>query len=326
MRLLITGVAGFIGMNLAKNLLEEGIEIYGLDNCIEVGPSEIQKRRLAHLNQYKNFNFMSADINEKSNIEAIFEIAKPNQIVHLAAEAGIKNCLINPDKFLRTNLLGFGNILEACRNFGIHELIYASSSSVYGRNASHEIKDESEWINMPSNLYAATKASNELMAHSYGECFGIKSTGLRFFTVYGPWGRPDMAVWKFTDNIRSGDEIELLNFGLNRRAFMFINDLIAGIRAAMHEIGSRSNDEARAHIFNLSYDNTYSVNDLVQILEGLIGIQAKVQRISGKSWDAEYTLGNMKKTESILGFKPKYTLEEGLSIWLDWYGTFHENV
>ena len=232
--ILVTGCAGFIGMHLCKNLLEDDYVVMGIDNLNDYYDPNLKKARLTQLKKYKNFEFKKADICDLSSMDTIFDNFKPEKVVNLAAQAGVRYSLENPQAYIQTNVMGFMNVLELCKKYKVRGLIYASSSSVYGGNKKLPFS-ENDSVDKPISIYAASKKSNELMAHSYSHLYGLKTTGLRFFTVYGPWGRPDMALYIFSEKIAKGEAIQVYNHGNMMRDFTYVEDIIQGTRASIEK-------------------------------------------------------------------------------------------
>ena len=267
-KVLVTGCAGFIGMHLTKSLLQNGYSVCGIDNMNNYYDQILKKNRVEKLLNNKNFIFSKEDICNQDTINNIFKEYKPEKVINLAAQAGVRYSLKNPNIYIKSNVEGFMNILEMCKKYEVQGLIYASSSSVYGENSEIPFR-ESYNLDSPLSIYAASKISNELMAYTYSHLYGLKTTGLRFFTVYGPWGRPDMAIYLFTDKILKGEEIKLYNHGKHRRDFTYIDDIVDGIRASI--------DRNRSfEIFNLGNNKPENLMNVVKLIEQNLGISAKV--------------------------------------------------
>ena len=258
-KILVTGCAGFIGMHLCKKLLDDGFEVLGVDNLNDYYDVKLKKRRLSNLEKYKDFYFQKIDIINFKSLSDSFSQFKPRKVVHLAAQAGVRYSLENPHAYINSNILGFMNILECCKNYSIKGLIYASSSSVYGLNKKIPFS-VNDTVNKPISIYAATKMSNELMAHTYSHLFGLHTTGLRFFTVYGPWGRPDMAIYLFADKISKNKKIEVYNNGDMKRDFTFIDDILSGIISSIKK-------NYKCEIFNLGNNIPVKLLDMVELIE-----------------------------------------------------------
>jgi UDP-glucuronate 4-epimerase len=314
-RIFITGAAGFIGFHLAKHAKKQGDEVVGFDNFNDYYDPQLKRDRAKELEKL-DITMIDGDLNNSALLESsIFEF-RPTHLVHLAAQAGVRYSLVNPEIYLRSNIDGFLNILEICRKNPSIILTYASSSSVYGCNkkTSFSIEDTTE---KPASLYGATKKSNELMAHAYHHLFGIHCTGLRFFTVYGPWGRPDMAYFSFTKAILEGRPIDVYNFGEMQRDFTYIDDIIDGTYSAM-------NLAAPCAIFNLGHHHPEELLHLIKVLESELGIKAKKNLLPMQAGDVIRTFADIKESQLELGFHPKVTLERGLHNFIKWYQDYYK--
>ena len=310
-KILVTGCAGFIGMHLSKKLLKEGFQVIGIDNLNNYYDINLKKNRLKVLKQFKNFIFKKIDIVDYKNLNLLFLDFKPDKVVNLAAQAGVRYSLKNPNAYITSNIEGFMNILECCRHHSIKGLIYASSSSVYGANTKipFDIKDN---VNKPISIYAASKKANELMAHSYSHLFQLRTTGLRFFTVYGPWGRPDMAMYIFADKISNGQEIEVFNHGQMQRDFTYIDDIINGI---VNSIKHNYNCE----IFNLGNSKTENLIDMIKLLEAEIGEKAKIKFKNIQPGDVKKTFADIEYSRKKINYHPKISIDKGIPAFIDWY-------
>lgn len=335
----ITGVAGFIGSNLAKRILteENDIQIIGLDNLNEYYDVKIKEWRLAELNKFNNFKFIKGDLANKETVENIFKEYHPNIVVNLAAQAGVRYSITNPDAYIQSNLIGFYNILECCRHYPVEHLVYASSSSVYGSNKKVPYSTEDK-VDNPVSLYAATKKSNELMAHSYSKLYNIPSTGLRFFTVYGPAGRPDMAYFGFTNKLIKGETIKIFNYGNCKRDFTYIDDIVEGVIRVMKKAPEKKNGEDGLpippyKIYNIGNSNPENLLDFVQILQEEL-IRAKVlpedydfeahkELVPMQAGDVPVTYADTKPLEEDFGFRPSTPLRLGLRKFAEWYKEFY---
>ena len=335
----ITGVAGFIGSNLAKRILteENDIQIIGLDNLNEYYDVKIKEWRLAELNKFSNFKFIKGDLANKETVENIFKEYHPNIVVNLAAQAGVRYSITNPDAYIQSNLIGFYNILECCRHYPVEHLVYASSSSVYGSNKKVPYSTEDK-VDNPVSLYAATKKSNELMAHSYSKLYNIPSTGLRFFTVYGPAGRPDMAYFGFTNKLIKGETIKIFNYGNCKRDFTYIDDIVEGVIRVMKKAPEKKNGEDGLpippyKIYNIGNSNPENLLDFVQILQEEL-IRAKVlpedydfeahkELVPMQAGDVPVTYADTKPLEEDFGFRPSTPLRLGLRKFAEWYKEFY---
>lgn len=335
----ITGVAGFIGSNLAHKLLEESnnIQIIGLDNLNEYYDVKIKESRLERLQKYNNFIFIKGNLADKELINKIFEEYKPEIVVNLAAQAGVRYSITNPDAYIESNIIGFYNILEGCRNYPVEHLVYASSSSVYGSNKKVPYSTDDK-VDNPVSLYAATKKSNELLAHSYSKLYNIPSTGLRFFTVYGPAGRPDMAYFGFTNKLINGEKIQIFNYGNCKRDFTYIDDIVEGIIRVMKKAPEKKNGEDGLPIppyavYNIGNSNPENLLDFVTILQeelvraGVLpenyDFEAHKELVPMQPGDVPITYADTTPLEKDFGFKPNTTLREGLRKFAEWYKNFY---
>ena len=310
-KILVTGCAGFIGMNLSKKMLEQNYSILGIDNLNDYYSVKLKKERLSVLKKYNSFDYLNVDLLNKSLLEEIFKNNSINKVVNLAAQAGVRYSLENPNSYVESNVLGFMNILECCRNFGVKGLIYASSSSVYGGNTLVPFSEQHSVVN-PTSIYAATKISNELMARSYYNLFGLKSTGLRFFTVYGPWGRPDMAYYIFTKKIFENKKIEIFNFGNNSRDFTYIDDIVQGIISAI-----KNNYDCE--VFNLGNNETINITKMIKIIEDNLNLKAKVKLKPMQLGDVKKTYADITKAKRMLDYKPNTKLKIGMEEFINWF-------
>ena len=338
MKIIITGVAGFIGYHLSKRLLEENISIIGIDNMNDYYDVKLKEARLLRLNSIplKNdlsFEFFKEDINNQDTINRIFKENKPEIVINLAAQAGVRYSIENPSAYIQTNLVGFSNILEACRNYSIRHLIYASSSSVYGGNTKMPFT-ESQVADHPVSLYAATKRSNELLAHSYSHLYSLPSTGLRFFTVYGPWGRPDMALFLFTKSILEGKAIKVFNNGKMSRDFTFIDDVVESIFRLINKppISDKSFDTSNPRtdkswaphrIFNIGNSNPESLEDYIKAIEDSLGIKAKKDLLPLQPGDVPSTSSDCRNLQEYINYSPRTSIKEGIKLFINWYKEFY---
>ena len=313
-KILVSGCAGFIGMHLCRKLIDLDYEVIGVDNLNDYYDVNLKLKRLSLLKAKDLFTFIKLDIADKDSLENLFKNFSPNKVVNLAAQAGVRYSLENPNSYMQSNIIGFMNILECCRNYNIEGLVYASSSSVYGGNKKIPFS-ENDSVDSPISIYAASKKANELMAHSYNHLFGLRSTGLRFFTVYGPWGRPDMAMYIFASRILNDKPIQVFNHGAMQRDFTFIDDIIDGIVAS---IVNNYNFE----IFNLGNSRTEDLMSVVSIIEKKLGKKAFVQFEDMQPGDVKKTFSNIDKAKTKLGYAPNVNINEGRSKFLDWYLTY----
>lgn len=341
----ITGVAGFIGSNLARSLFEsvEGIKIIGIDNMNDYYDVKLKESRLEGLEKNPNFSFIKGNIAEKETINNIFDTYQPQIVVNLAAQAGVRYSITNPDAYIESNLIGFHNILEACRhsydegNTPVEHLTYASSSSVYGSNKKVPYSTDDK-VDNPVSLYAATKKSNELMAHAYSKLYNIPSTGLRFFTVYGPAGRPDMAYFGFTNKLRAGQTIQIFNYGNCKRDFTYVDDIVEGVVRVMQKAPDRVNGEDGLPlppyaVYNIGNNQPENLLDFVDILQqeliraGVLpedyDFEAHKELVPMQPGDVPVTYADTSALERDFGFKPSTSLREGLRAFAEWYAEFY---
>lgn len=333
MKLLITGAAGFVGFHLSKALLEKNIEIVGLDNLNDYYNPKLKEDRLSILNDYEGFTFYKIDLKDKQPVDELFEFERPTHVIHLAAQAGVRYSIENPYAYVDSNLTGFMNILEACRHFPVEHLMYASSSSVYGGNKIAPFSTNHN-VDHPVSLYAATKKSNELMAHTYSHLYGLPTTGLRFFTVYGPYGRPDMAYFSFTKDILSGKSIKVFNHGEMERDFTYIDDIVSGIEKLIEKaplanpdwdesLGDISESFAPYKIYNIGNNNPVKLMRFIKALESAIGMEAKKEYLEMQPGDVKRTYADMTDLEEDIKFKPDTSIEEGLEKFVSWYKQYY---
>ncbi|MGF7057755.1 NAD-dependent epimerase [Brassicibacter mesophilus] len=334
MKILITGVAGFIGFHLAQNLLKNEYNIIGIDNMNDYYDSKLKNSRLEVLGQYSNFTFQKMDIKDKQAVDNIFETYKPIHVINLAAQAGVRYSIENPYVYVDSNLIGFMNILEACRNYPVEHLLYASSSSVYGGNKVVPFSTNHN-VDHPVSLYATTKKSNELMAHTYSHLYGIPTTGLRFFTVYGPWGRPDMAYFSFTKDILSGKPIKVFNHGKMERDFTYIDDIVEGIvklidkaPVANKEWDERKDDLSTSFapykIYNIGNNNPVQLMRFINVLESALGKETEKIYMDMQLGDVLRTYADVSDLEKDINFKPSTSIEDGLQKFVDWYKEYYK--
>jgi UDP-glucuronate 4-epimerase len=326
--ILITGAAGFIGSNLAKALISDN-KIVGFDNVNDYYDVNLKEYRLSQLSCNPNFTFIKGDLADKQAVDSIFEEYQPDIVVNLAAQAGVRYSIDNPQAYIDSNLIGFFNILEACRNNPVEHLVYASSSSVYGSNKKVPYSTDDK-VDNPVSLYAATKKSNELMAHAYSKLYDIPATGLRFFTVYGPAGRPDMAYFKFTNKLVKGEKIQIYNHGDMYRDFTYIDDIVTGVINVMNKAPEVNEDGVKYKVYNIGNNSPESLMDFVNILEqklikyGIIDHEAEKELLPMQPGDVYQTYADVSELEKDFGFKPSTSLEEGLDRFAKWYKDFYE--
>lgn len=335
----ITGSSGFIGSNLAKRILstESDTEVIGLDNMNDYYDIRIKEARLAELQKFENYTFIKGNLADKALINSIFEQYHPDVVVNLGAQAGVRYSITNPDAYIESNVIGFYNILEACRHYPVKHLVYASSSSVYGSNKKVPYSTDDK-VDNPVSLYAATKKSNELMAHAYSKLYNIPSTGLRFFTVYGPAGRPDMAYFGFTNKLVNGETIKIFNYGNCKRDFTYVDDIVEGVVRVMAKAPEKKNGEDGLPIppyavYNIGNSNPENLLDFVQILsEELVragvlpadyNFEAHKELVPMQPGDVPVTFADTEPLERDFGFKPHTPLRDGLRKFAEWYKKFY---
>lgn len=315
---LVTGGAGFIGFFLSRALLERGARVIGMDNMNDYYEVSLKEARLAILQKYENYTFVKGDISDKAAVQKVFADGKPDIVVNLAAQAGVRYSITNPDAYVQSNLVGFFEILEACRNFGVKHLVFASSSSVYGGNKKVPFSTDDK-VDQPVSLYAATKKSNELMAYAYSKLYGIPLTGLRFFTVYGPMGRPDMAYFKFAKKIMAGEPIQVYNNGDMMRDFTYVDDIVKGIENILCNPPAQDENGAAYKIYNIGNNKPEKLMDYIKVLENCLGREAKKEFLPMQPGDVYETYADVTDLMNDFGFKPSTTIEEGLSRFAEWF-------
>ena len=320
---LVTGAAGFIGFFLSKALLDKGEQVIGLDNLNDYYEVSLKESRLAVLKKYENFQFYRADLADKEAVFAIFKQHLPAVVVNLAAQAGVRYSIENPDAYISSNIEGFFHILEACRHYPVEHLVFASSSSVYGGNKKVPFSTEDQ-VDKPVSLYAATKKSNELMAYAYSKLYGIPLTGLRFFTVYGPMGRPDMVYFKFAKKIMAGEPIQIYNHGDMRRDFTYIDDIVAGIEKILCHPPGKDENGAAYKIYNIGNNKPEKLMDYISVLEGCLGKEAKKEFLPMQPGDVYETYADVTDLMRDFDFKPSTTIEEGLSRFAEWFLDYYK--
>lgn len=332
-KILVTGAAGFIGFHLTQRLCAMGHEVLGIDNMNDYYDVSLKQDRLAELQKHNSFSFIEAGIEDDAAIEKAFADFKPDIVANMAAQAGVRYSIENPRIYIQSNLNGFINILEGCRHNDVKHLVYASSSSVYGANTKvpFEVSDS---VDHPVSLYAATKKSNELMAHSYAHLYGLPCTGLRFFTVYGPWGRPDMAYFKFANKMRNGESIDVYNNGDMMRDFTYIDDIIEGVvRLLDHKAEPNpewkadtpeiSTSNAPYRIYNIGNNNPVKLMDMIEYLEEALDKKAKINMKPMQPGDVYQTYADIDAIQEAVGFKPTTNLKEGLAKFAEWYRGYY---
>ncbi len=322
MKILVTGAAGFIGYHLSRRLLSEGKSVIGLDNLNDYYDSELKHARLLQLEPEKGFRFIRGDLTDAGLIDRIFREDRPEIVVHLAAQAGVRYSIENPEAYINSNVVGFFRILEACRHYPVRHLVYASSSSVYGNQEKTPFSTDDR-ADHPISLYAATKRSGEMMGYCYSHLYGIPMTGLRFFTVYGPWGRPDMAYFSFTRKILAGETIRVFNYGDQYRDFTYIDDIVEGIMRLLDDPPEANGTAARHRIYNIGNNSPEKLIRFIEILEETIGKPAEKEFLPAQPGDVFKTYADIGPLERDYGFKPGTPLEEGLKRFYDWYRSYY---
>ncbi len=334
MKVLVTGTAGFIGSSLAKRLLARGDEVIGVDNLNDYYDVQIKKDRLAQLLPQAGFTDVRANIEDKAAIDKIFKEHKPDRVVNLAAQAGVRYSLINPQAYIDSNITGFLNVLEACRHIGTEHLVYASSSSVYGANTAMPFSVHNN-VDHPVSLYATSKKANELMAHTYSHLFNIPTTGLRFFTVYGPWGRPDMALFIFTKKILAGEPIDVFNFGHHRRDFTYIDDIVEGVIRTLDHVAPTNpqwngdkpdpaTSKAPYRIYNIGSNNPVELLRYIEVLEDCLGKKAIKNLLPLQPGDVPDTYADVDALIEDVDYKPTTPVETGIDNFVKWYRDYYK--
>lgn len=321
MKYLVTGAAGFIGMHTTKRLLDQGNHVVGLDNLNDYYDPALKEYRLAQLTPYPNFHFQKMDLADRENIGQLFKTEQFTHVIHLAAQAGVRYSLENPFAYIDSNLVGTMCILEGCRHNPVQHLLYASSSSVYGMNAKTPFS-ETDQVDNPVSLYAATKKANELMAHSYSKLYKIPTTGLRFFTVYGPAGRPDMAPWLFTEAILKDKPIKIFNHGKMERDFTYIDDIVEGIIRIQQQAPQ---GEIPYNLFNIGNNQPIKLARFIQAIEAACSKEAEKIMLPMQPGDVERTYADTSKLEEKVGYKPKMEIEDGINKFVQWYKQYQSS-
>jgi UDP-glucuronate 4-epimerase len=330
--ILLTGAAGFIGFHVTKALLESGLEVVGYDNLNDYYDVALKLERLRLLQQNARFHFVKADLIDKEALESVFAEYKPNYVINLAAQAGVRYSLVNPDAYIQSNVAGFLNILEACRHHKVSHLVYASSSSVYGANRKLPFSVDDN-VDHPVSLYAATKKSGELMAHTYSHIFRLPTTGLRFFTVYGPWGRPDMALFTFAKAILARKPIDIYNFGNMYRDFTYIDDVVQGVIKVLFDIPKPNptlmdiekhpgSSIAPYRIFNIGNHQSVCLLKIVELLEQELGVSAIRNMLPIQDGDVEATFADIEAINKAVGYEPVTSIEAGIKSFVAWYKSY----
>ena len=325
MKVLVTGAAGFIGYHVALKLLARGDSVMGVDKLNDYYDVSLKEARLASIQVHPNahnFHFIKQDIADTASFLALFETHQPQRVVHLAAQAGVRYSLQNPHAYVQSNLVGFTNVLEACRNNAVEHLVYASSSSVYGGNTKLPFSEQDN-VDSPVSLYAATKKANELMAHTYSHLYALPTTGLRFFTVYGPWGRPDMSPFLFADAILNGRPIKVFNHGDMMRDFTYIDDIVEGVIRVLDKVATPATGNVPYRIFNIGNNQPEKLMDFIAALESVLGKTAQKEFLPMQAGDVKSTFANTSALEAWVGFKPSTGLKQGVEAFVNWYSTFY---
>jgi len=334
MKVLITGTAGFIGSNLALKLLARGDEVIGIDNVNDYYDVNLKLARLERVKAHEGFTEVRGDLENRDLVADAFKTHQPQRVVNLAAQAGVRYSLENPYAYLDANVLGFMNILENCRHHEVEHLVYASSSSVYGNHTNMPFSIH-ESVDHPVSLYAATKKSNELMAHTYSHLFNIPTTGLRFFTVYGPWGRPDMALFLFTNNILQGKPIDVFNYGKHKRDFTFVEDIVEGVTRTLDNVATANPDwdsnkpdpatsSAPFRVYNIGNNQPVDLEHYIHVLEQCLGKKAEKNLLPLQAGDVPDTYADVSDLIKDVDYKPNTSVEEGISKFVEWYREYYK--
>jgi len=334
MKVLITGTAGFIGSNLAIRLLERGDEVIGIDNLNDYYDVSLKQARLERVKAYDKFTDVRTNIEDRAAMEQVFAKYQPQRVINLAAQAGVRYSLVNPHAYIDTNIVGFVNILEGSRHHGVEHLVYASSSSVYGANTNYPFSVHNN-VDHPVSLYAASKKSNELMAHTYSHLFNLPTTGLRFFTVYGPWGRPDMALFMFTRNILAGKPIDVFNYGDHKRDFTYIDDIVEGVIRTLDKVATPNPDwtgnepdpgssKGPWRVYNIGNNNPCTLLRYIEILENCLGKKAQKNMLPLQPGDVPYTYADTSDLMHDVGYKPDTAVEDGIQRFVEWYRNYYK--
>ena len=333
-KILVTGVAGFIGFHLTQRLLKDGYEVVGIDNLNDYYEVSLKKSRLAKLQDEQGFRFIRLDLADREGMAALFDSERFGKVVNLAAQAGVRYSLENPHAYIDSNIVGFANVLEGCRHNGVKHLVYASSSSVYGANESMPFSVHDN-VDHPISLYAASKKANELMAHTYSHLYGLPTTGLRFFTVYGPWGRPDMAYFKFVRAITAGNSIDVYNHGKMQRDFTFVDDVIEGVVRVLErpaepnpEWDGKQPDPASSRapwrVYNIGNSSPVALMDFITTIEKALGMKAKLNFLPMQPGDVPATAADVEALSRDVGFSPDTPIEYGIGQFVKWYREYYQ--
>jgi len=335
-KVLVTGSAGFIGMHVVQRLLARGDQVVGLDNMNDYYDPALKRARLARLLEHEGYTHMHADLADRGAIEALFEVHKPQRVVHLAAQAGVRYAAENPHVYVQSNVVGFLHILEGCRHHAVEHLVFASTSSVYGANTKMPFS-EHDSAEHPLTLYAASKKANESMAHSYAHLYRIPCTGLRFFTVYGPWGRPDMALFLFTRNILAGEPIRVFNHGRHKRSFTYVDDIVEGVVRTLDRPATPNpawdpmapdpaTSNAPFRLYNIGNEQPVELLRYIEVLEKCLGKPAIMEMLPLQAGDVPDTEADVSELASAVDYRPKVPVEEGVARFVDWYLHYHRGL
>jgi len=333
MKILVTGSAGFIGSALSIKLLDRGDSVIGIDNHNDYYDPALKESRLSRHINHQNYNHINMDIEDQKAVEELFNEHQFDSVVNLAAQAGVRYSIENPLKYIKTNMVGFGHILEGCRYGNVAHLVYASSSSVYGSNTKIPFSVHDN-VDHPISLYAASKKANELMSHTYSHLYNLPTTGLRFFTVYGPWGRPDMALHKFTKSILAGEKIQVFNYGKHRRDFTYIDDIIEGVIRVLNQPATPNqtwdsshpdpgSSSAPARIYNIGNNSPVELLDYIKAIEGALGIKADMELLPLQPGDVPDTYADVADLVRDFGYKPSITINQGVAKFIEWYKNYY---
>ena len=334
MKVLVTGTAGFIGSTLAKRLLARGDEVIGIDNLNDYYDVNLKQSRLNQLLDQNGFTDIRANIEDQSAMEEVFKKHQPQRVVNLAAQAGVRYSLVNPHSYINSNIMGFMNILEGCRHNEVEHLVYASSSSVYGSNTKMPFSVQDN-VDHPLSLYAASKKANELMAHTYSHLYQLPTAGLRFFTVYGPWGRPDMALFMFTQKILAGEPIDVFNYGHHKRDFTYIDDIVEGVIRTLDKVAESdpqwqgdepepSTSQAPYRLYNIGSNSPVDLLRYIEILEDCLGKKAEKNLLPLQPGDVPDTYANVDALVNDTGYKPAMPIEQGIANFVEWYRAYYQ--
>lgn len=334
MKVLVTGTAGFIGSTLAKRLLERGDEVVGVDNLNDYYDVNLKQSRLNQLLDFDGFTDIRVGIEDQAEMDEVFKKHQPQRVINLAAQAGVRYSLINPHSYITSNIMGFMNILEGCRHNSVEHLVYASSSSVYGSNTKMPFSVQDN-VDHPLSLYAASKKANELMAHTYSSLYQLPTAGLRFFTVYGPWGRPDMALFLFTKKILAGEPIDVFNYGHHKRDFTYIDDIVEGVIRTLDKVAEPnagwqgdnpdpSTSRAPYRLYNIGSNNPVELLRYIEILEECLGKKAEKNMLPLQPGDVPDTYANVDALVEDVGYKPATPIEEGIAKFVEWYRSYYQ--